>query len=698
MKSALAIFIFIFSINLYSQQYFTDDFSSNPNNWWVGEDENFSSEIDDGKMVLNFEGENVFKVLWKPIPIYYEKDFLIKADFKQLSGVDNHGYGLVWASSNTSNMYYFIISSNQNFCIYENNNGKWNPLKKWTSSNLINEMEQMNKMEINQKNKKLSFLINGVSVLDTTCFEAYGSYTGFILNNTMEVEIDNLEIKYDTAKINIVENPVLNTDKTNLGEGVNSKYSDVTPRITYDGKTLYFCRKNDPENLGNEDRDDIFMSVRTSSGTWGKAERLPAPLNNDGHNSIVSVSSDGNKVLLMNQYTEDGTALKGGGISSSIRTADNWSIPKDVELEDFYNHHKNNYTNYLLSADSKILVMAVQRRDSYGDMDIYVSFLEGDKYSVPLNLGPVINTASMDYAPYLAADGKTLYFASSGHPGYGGDDIFMSKRLDETWTNWSEPKNLGNGINTSAGEAYFVLPASGEYAYMTTTENSFGASDIISIKLTEGSKPEPVVLVYGKVLNSVNSNPIGTNIQYNSLETGIELGIANSNPKTGDYKIVLPYGKLYSFLAEKEGFYSISENIDLTKNSSYMEIEKNLYLTPIAKGNVFRLNNVFFDYDKSTLREESFLELNRLVQFMNDNKNIQIEISGHTDNQGGDDYNMRLSSERAKSVLEYLTKNGISGKMLISKGYGKTKPVASNDMEEGRQQNRRVEVKILNDN
>ncbi len=680
---------------LISQNRFEDDFEINHNYWWVGEDQNIVSKIENGKLTLDFKADNAFRVNWRELPINYEKDFQISAEFKQNSGIIDHGYGFVWGSSDISNLYYFIISSNGYASIFCKDNGNWQAIKKWTKFEGINEIGEINKLKMVQKNKKLQFYINDELFFDSTGYRPFGKYIGFIVNNTMEVEIDNLIIDYSEPKILVVDNPVKNTNRENLGLYINSKYSEITPIIAIDNNEIYFTRKDDPENLGGKGNDDIFYARRNKEGSWDKAIRLGAPLNNDGHNAVVSLSADGNSVLLMNQYSADGKTLKGGGLSKSYKTIDGWSIPQDVTIKKYYNKNKNFWENQFLSADNKILLMAMQRDDSYGDLDIYVCFLENGEYTEPKNLGPIVNTFSSDYSPFLAADGKTLYYTTSGYPGYGEDDIFMSKRLDDSWTNWSEPKNLGDGINTNKNDAYFVLPASGEYAYMTTTMNSNGGTDLISIKLNESAKPDPVVLVYGKVLDSKTNKPIGTDIIVNNLSNNKETAIAKSNPISGEYKIILPYGQLYAFLAESDNYYSISANMDLKSYSEYKEIEKNLYLTPIEKGTILRLNNVFFEYDKFDLSPESNAELDRLYNYLASNDNIKIEILGHTDNQGSNDYNMKLSNNRANSVRNYLIQKGISNNRLIAKGYGATKPIKDNATEEGRQFNRRVEVKIL---
>jgi outer membrane protein OmpA-like peptidoglycan-associated protein len=230
---------------------------------------------------------------------------------------------------------------------------------------------------------------------------------------------------------------------------------------------------------------------------------------------------------------------------------------------------------------------------------------------------------------------------------------------------------------------------------MTSSKNSLGGSDIVKIKLAVENKPQPVVLVKGKVLNKNTSLPIEAKISYENLATGLNQGVAVSNPATGEYQIALPYGVNYGFNAMAPNFISISDNLDLTAISEYKEIKRDLFLAPLEAGQVIRINNIFFETAKSELKTESFSELNRLVKLMEQNPAMEIALSGHTDNVGSEDANQKLSTDRAKSVLDYLVSKGITAGRISSGGFGKSKPVATNDTEEGRAINRRVEFTVI---
>ncbi|MBA4058201.1 MAG: hypothetical protein C0490_26025, partial [Marivirga sp.] len=375
-----------------------------------------------------------------------------------------------------------------------------------------------------------------------------------------------------------------------------------------------------------------------------------------------------------------------------------WSTPKPLNIINDYNY--NERANYFLTDNRQTLLMSVEREDSYGDRDLYVTFIRKDSsWSEPLNLGDVVNTAGEESAPFLASDDKTLYFSSNGFSGYGGSDIFVSKRLDDTWTKWSEPENLGPEINSPLEDLFFNIPAASEHAYYSRGVSETN-TDIFRIKLPILKSPEPFVTVRGKIIDKATGKPLGAKIVYERLPDGKGLGISQSNPETGEYEIRLPAGELYGLRAESSERLSENQNLDLRDIKTDQTIEKDFNLDPIGvttlEENVsIVLNNLFFDFDKAVLRPESFPELDRIVTLMKEKPSMEIEVSGHTDASGPDQYNMNLSEKRANSVVQYLNDKSIDKERMTILFFGENNPVDSNDTAEGRKRNRRVEFKIL---
>ncbi|MCY7349379.1 MAG: OmpA family protein [Cytophagaceae bacterium] len=497
--------------------------------------------------------------------------------------------------------------------------------------------------------------------------------------------------------------------KENLGAGVNSKAKELNPVISPDGKTLYFTRWGHPDNLGKivtettssgkttqMKTQDIWVSD-FQNGSWQPARNLGAPLNNDEHNAICSVSADAKTILLLNEYLPNGQMAE--GLSQSMRLKTGWAFPTPVRIKNF--NQRSRFSEYAISPDRRVMVMAVQRKGTFGNKDLYVAFPQpDDSWSEPKSLGKVVNTAEDETSPFLAADGKTLYFSTGGHAGYGSNDIFMTRRLDDGWTNWSEPENLGPGINTPLWDGYFSIPASGDYAYLSSETNSLGKEDLFRLRLFDAVKPEPVAIVSGAVLNFADKKPLSADVVTEVLSGGTDSlrnqpGPLTYDPQTGDYKLVLALKRSYGLAPVKKGYVAMSETIDLTNERRYREIRKNLYLIPLEPGQKITLNNVFFDQSQFELLPASFSELNRLVGIMKQNPTLEIMLEGHTDNQGDFNLNLKLSEDRVKAVKKYLEDKAIESRRIQTKGWGPTQPVASNLTDDLRRKNRRVDFLVV---
>ena len=509
------------------------------------------------------------------------------------------------------------------------------------------------------------------------------------LNQIDAIGIANTRVPIK-AEINVAPDSKIEGVKENLGSGVNSQFEEVYPIISPDGKTLYFDRKDHPSNFGRN--DNIWYSELTPNGKWGPAKIVGRELNNGYGSFAASITPDGNTLLLGGVFVDSNQQQF--GIWTSRKLASGWSAPSRVRIDSYYTH--NRFMEFCLAADGKTLLISLQRDESYGERDLYACFLRKDgSWTAPKNLGPEINTAADEGTPFLAADGRTMYFGSDGFSAYGSTDMFLSRRLDDSWQHWSEPENLGSDFNTADWDAYFTIPASGDYAYFVSRQGAIGEADIFRAKLPPSLRPLAVVLVVGKVIDAKTGKPLEATIHYEVLPGGKEAGLAHSNAATGEYKISLPVGELYGFRAEAKGYLAVNENLDVKKLEGYSEIQRDLKLVPAEVGQTVRLNNLFFDFNKSQLKSESFAELDRLVELVKASPKMELEIAGHTDNVGNDAANKKLSTDRAKAVYDYLVSKDISSTRLKTIGYGKSKPLASNDTEEGRSQNRRVEFTIL---
>ncbi len=667
-----------------------DNFDDNRLEWYEIDNNNLKIKIQDGHYYIknkNNVSQRLNRVLDNLMP--NQEDFTVKIKLRQIAGSTGIGYGLVVGlTKDNRDFKKLLINGRGQFKVDNFYNNASHILANYKDEEALNKVFEYNVLEIKKDAQIMTYAINGKILGKSVGGSNYGNRIAFFLGGKMSVEIDYITVTKRPSGIQVVENANKIGQRVRLGEEINSDYAELAPILSADGNTMYVCRNDHPENI--EKGNDIWVTQRMEGDQWSLLKNIGKPLNNDGANFVVSVSPDNNSLVVANRYNEDGSQ-GGNGLSITHKTAEGWSIPQAVEIKNYYN--KNRYVGYFLCTDNKTLILSVQRDDSEGQKDLYVSFLREDNtWSVPLNMGKSVNTFANEANPFVAADGKTMYFASQGHLGYGRHDIFVTKRLDDTWTNWSIPKNLGPQINSSKEDLSFYLTAKGDQAYISS------GGDIWSIENPE--KPEPIVLIKGRVFNAKTQQPMAVPIQYQILNDSTanlkasNLGVASSDPMTGRYQIVLPAGNQYSYQAEKEGFYPISNFIDLVDLDNYKEQTVDLYLTPIEKGQEIRLNNIFFEFNKAVLKPSSYLELNRLAKTLKSIQGATIEIAGHTDDKGSSAYNLELSQQRAAAVVAYLIAKGIEPKKLKAVGYGEARPLVKNTSDKNRAINRRVEFKL----
>lgn len=663
-----------------------ETFDHNVYGWFEGEGTDYRVSFEGGKYVIDAT-EDGWITSVAPF-INEDKDFSLEATFVQVNGQDDNGIGLIWGFDGGSAMNTFTFTTSGFYRIYCSDT-RVEIQDDWRETNLIRPMGQPNHLKVVRSGNRMSFFLNGQQMATTRVMPWSGKYVGFVCYTKMRLLVDDYIFRHD-IRINLPANARIQGVRENLGPQINTRFDEVSPKISADGRTLYFGRKHSPENIGGvNDREDIWEAHSPDGITWSKGKNLGRPINTKTTNNLVAVSTDKNSFLF---HVNDGFAFR-------HRTASGWSPLEDLGIR-FKN--ESAFLEGCLSADGKAIVFVARLKanafykENEKERDIYVCVKRADgTWSAPIHTGKVLNSPGDEYSPFLSADNRTLYFASNGHPGYGDVDIFMSRRLSDGWDRWSEPVNLGLGINTVGFDAYYTIPASGEFGYMVSNINSHGLTDIIRFRLEESIKPDPVVLVEGRVLNARTQTPLEAVIEFEDLASGQTVGEARSDPRTGAFNIVLTAGKNYGYHAAAPGYLAISENLDLKSIDAYSELNRDLLLVPIEIGESIQLKNVFFEQSKATLLPESYPELDRLVRIMVSNKTLEIQLEGHTDGRGDPEANLRLSEARVNAVKDYLVSKGISEKRILGKGFGGARPMVSNDTETNRQMNRRVEFKII---
>lgn len=485
----------------------------------------------------------------------------------------------------------------------------------------------------------------------------------------------------------LVKAPV-KVEIVNLGSYVNTNFPDFVPIVSADETTLIFTSRRSNTTGGqieeetNHYYEDIYISHKNVQGEWDEPVQLSH--NTNGHDACVSLSHQGDKLFI---YRHENN----GDIYQSVLKGKDWSKPQP--LQNGINT-KYSETSLSMSPDEKIIFFSSDRPGGLGGFDIYFSIQDTlGNWGAPVNAGPAINTPNDEDAPFVHADGKTLYFSSKGHNSMGGYDIFTSSyNIKEKF--FTAPVNVGYPINTADDDIFFVWSIDGKRAYFSSVrEDGFGEKDLYM--LTRAIAEVPLIVVKGIVSNKADLNPVGANVKVYDNDTKELIQEFESNSSSGKYLVPLPPGKNYQLSVEMKGFLPYSENVYVPNMNEFFELEKDISLEPLKTGSIANLRNVFFDLDKATLRPESFIELDRFVRFMKEHPDLYFEVAGHTDSIGTNEYNYKLSDSRAHSVAKYLIEKGINKDRMIPVGYGEDYSVAANKSEEGRQLNRRTEIIII---
>lgn len=481
----------------------------------------------------------------------------------------------------------------------------------------------------------------------------------------------------------------INTELQKLAATVNTEdYHEINPILSPDGNRIFFSRRNHPDNIGGvTDRVDIWYADRQGD-SWGEAVNMGEPINNAGFNFIADVTTDGEEVILGNVYGKKGNMKF--GVSKGTKMDDGtYGEPVKLDIINFHNYDEE--FNFTIAENKEIMIISADMDETQGGRDLYVSFLkdkEKNQWTYPVNLDSVVNSDGDEVTPYLSQDNTTLYFTSNGHDGYGEGDVYVTTRLDDTWTNWSEPENLGPFVNNNHENGYFILPEWSDYAFLAIGEDGVNA-DIYTMNPIVEDDPA-MVEIKGRLLSNCDqSKPIGGTVTFSA--DGLTY-TATADENTGAYTVLVESGHNYSISASSDGHKAFSETHNVEMSEVFKSVDKDICLEPEII--ILSTTKILFDFDRATLRPASREELDRTYEYLQEAQVSYIVIAGHTDATGPEAYNMMLSERRAKAVVDYLVSKGFSADKIRAEWYGETQPVDTNDTRQGRQNNRRTEVTI----
>ena len=525
--------------------------------------------------------------------------------------------------------------------------------------------------------------------------DAKNSFDKFLSTGFMSEDLRNQTRKYlkdCEFAINAVMHPVP-FDPVNLGPNINTSFDEYWPSLSADESILVFTvllpvRPDDPR-FSKYMQEDFYYSNR-ENGEWTRARNAGAPLNTMNNEGAQTITGDGKVMFFTACQREDGYGLCDIFISEFL--GNSWAVP--VNMGPVINTvHSEKQPS--VSSDGRTLYFISDRPGGLGSFDIWCSHRADDgSWQIPVNLGDSINTPDIDQSPFIHQDNKTLYFSSDGWPGMGGYDLYVS-RMTESGS-WSTPVNLGYPINTQYHEEGLIVNAAGDKAYFSSNRLEGKGRDIFEFDLYEKVRPVRVSYMKGTVYDALTLKKLEAEFELIDLKTAAVIIKSSSRPVTGQFLICIPADADYALNISKKGYLFYSDNFTMDKVYQRMEpFLMDIPLQPVGVGEKIVLRNVFFGTDSANLKEESRIELNIVLEFLNANPTLVVEISGHTDNTGSASYNQELSEKRAASVVQYLLAHGISGKRITSRGYGMNQPIQSNDTSQGRAANRRTELKIL---
>jgi outer membrane protein OmpA-like peptidoglycan-associated protein len=659
-------------------------FSQPSREWPLGEYKAYSARIDtsEGELVYDHAYGSPSRGFTRELYLEDAVRFSIEGKVKMLSPAPGQAVGLCWSADKEGQNYYaFQIRPEGEYRLVAVRGGIEQVIRDWQSHRRIRPAGEYNTLRIEKKGNTLTALINQKAVAQIKYRRFFGKRQGFVFSGRGSWRCDYFRVEHPPVPILLAEGPVINAACFPLDSTVaDSALNETAPRMSPDGKTLYFTVS--PLDSGLRIGAPWFTHWQGDT-IWTPPALISAVFGQRIRQELFYIAPDHKSLWL---GSEQGVAIAYQGRDTLWQTP----IPLDIPgLDPGIGH-----PSFALSSDQEVMILALEREDSYGKRDLYVSFRRGNEWSEPQPLGSDVNTWGEEFSPYLLSDNKTLYFASSGRPGYGEVDVYVTTRQSNTWTDWSEPRNLGPGINGPYWDAWYLPLKNPRRAYMSK-QDSLGNFDLYSVRIPRDLELMGLARVFGQIRNQKTGARLNGTVHFEAIaEDSLSLDFETLSARQG-YQGLLPRGKAYEVHATVLGFFPLVDTLDIRPLSKYREIKLDLWVKPLEIGQTIQLKNVYFKRAQAELLPASFAELDRLVLLMRALPALSIEIQGHTDNIGRSDELQLLSETRAEVVRNYLTRHGIEPGRTSSRGFGSSQPIASNENPATRHLNRRVEFRII---
>lgn len=667
MRLYTSLLLLLISLSVSAQKLkFEENFNNQNNGWLNYKGSSIAFGPQKGTYYMRNTGSQVLNVR-TPYFLSTANDFAIRTAFSVKSAAT--AWNGMYLSADTAT-YKFLFTGNGDVQISMQGQSGVNKVL-FSKSNVkkINPGDvTTNEFSISCKKGELTFKINNAKAGKIDFRPKRVQEMGYQLAGNSSARVESFQSinKPSLRRVTMVNDTTITTiSRESLGYEVNTEADESNPVVSPDGKYLFFSSTFRPEsvdmNSGNRSAD-IYYCVKKADGYWSAPIHAGSSINNEYDNQVAAITPDNNSILIKGTYRN---RRNGNLFSEQLFVSDkepdgSWSDPQPLGLVTSYAEGEIKYHSFSLSSNGRVLLLSMKQDGGKGGNDIYVSFSkDGSYFSEPRSIGEQVNTPFDEMCPFLGTDGKTLYFASNGYAGYGKSDIFISHRQDESWENWSAPENAGPAINTPGDDLSFSIDAPGQFAYVATTDGAEGETDIFRIPLPKSLRPEPVALIFGRVVNAQTNEPVITSVEGSELPKNTNKVSAVASPRDGSYALTLQVGKKYEFSTNEKGYYAVSERIDLSPKTEFSKIERNIYLFPIKTGQILRVNSRFFNPGTSELNPEAYPELEKMTELVNQNPGLKMTVDGNYDKQ--------MRKDRERTVAFYLYSQGMNPNSILVK-------------------------------
>lgn len=647
-------------------------------------------QVVDGGVLLGRGPTSKMQILGVPAALSSNTNWRIDVTVRFPKVVKNDSTGLVVYASPTGEGLTLITTKGGRAYLGDHAVQTMPQLALWTQTVLPEGKADRVVLTLMKRNDAVVGMRNGVPVatFSSSMCKSAGSMIGILSIGQQDVVVERCVVTtWNPDTLRVIEGAVKDERPVPLGSFINTAFDESVDCLSPDGSQIFFSREERLEDPPTMQRD-VWVTSLTKDG-WSVPVKLGPTVNTESNDFAIAITEDMKTLFLQGRYGPYGRETD--GVSYVMKIGNDWSTPVNMRIDEDVN--LGAVINSHLSPDGRVMISSRQAPDTYGGNDLYVSFRQGaDAWSKPVNIGGVVNTHGMELGPFIAGDNETMYFSSNGHPGYGGRDLYVTRRLDSTWLRWSEPKNLGPSYNSAGHETFIQVPAHGDSAYFSTRTGSGIGDDIVALAMPKSAQPKATYTIVGDVVDGETNAPLSAEVTLVLMPSERFEASTTADAATGKFSVDVATASIYQVQVKVPGFKPFRGKVDARGMQRYTTMSTRIVLeredVPLRRDTSF----IAFAFGKADVEPSSSPALDSLASYMRRVPKSKLVLQGHADEIGTPQANEALSMERANAILSHLTAAGIDPSRIMIVGYGESKPRASNTTEEGRALNRRVDV------